>query len=203
MNSVDYTYNYPTVKILNMRDFIEYISWLASDGGKKEMFANCDEKHAIEVLVRIFENAEKEIKIFAGCLCGNVPDEIRYITALSDFIGRGGKLTIMLNNYDRDKAVSSNIFKRLAYYTREGKDVKVLLTKAVPYITEEGERKPVHFTVADDKAYRLEIDIVSMSAICDFNNPEVARRYSAFFDRVLAETKPQTLNLLDLFNEEA
>lgn len=186
-----------------MKDFISYITWLSSNGGRRQMFTNCDEKHAIEVLIRLFEGAKDEIKIFAGCLCGDVPDDPRYIAALSDFIERGGKLIIMLNSFKRDKALSSNIFKRLAFYKKEGRQLDVLLTDAIPYIQDGDNRKDVHFTVCDSKAYRLETDTNTMSAVCDFNNPEIAGKYSDFFDKVVKETEPITLDLLELFNEEA
>lgn len=82
------------------RDFVRYLA----DTRDTRIFLNSDEEHALEVLVQLFHQANKTIKIFAGCLYEHVGNESAYVSALSDFIEKGGELRILLNKYDAERA---------------------------------------------------------------------------------------------------
>lgn len=180
-----------------MERYIGYISQLAGSG-TDQTFANTDEKHALEVLVAIFRNSRKTVRIFAGSLCSSVPNDPRYVAALSDFIEGGGSVRIMLNRYNEEEAVKSNLFKRLAYYSSLGKDVRLYRTSAVPYLSSDSEKKEIHFTVGDDNSYRLETDITTKTATCNFNNPRTAGNLVRFFDG--GEKAAQQIDLAGLFD---
>lgn len=167
-----------------MKKYIEYITQLANDRINKP-FSNSDEDHALEVLIKIFQISNETIRIFAGSLCSNVPNNPRYIAAISDFIERGGRVRILLNDFNKENAKNSNLFKRLAYYASlENTDVQLHTTKAKPYLIKDPQKKPVHFTVGDANTYRIETDIERRTDICNFNHPEGARNLIAFFDRI-------------------
>ena len=167
-----------------MKRYIEYISKLAN-GRINENFSNSDDEHALEVLIKIFQISNETIRIFAGSLCSDVPNHPRYIAALSDFIERGGRVRILLNNFNKENAKKSNLFKRLAYYASlENIDIRLHTTKIKPYLIKDPQRKPVHFTVGDANAYRIETDIEKRTANCNFNNPEGAKKLIAFFDQI-------------------
>ena len=51
--------------------------------------------------------------------------------------------------------------------------------------------KPVHFTMADDKAFRIETDIKAKMAFGNFNNPEQASVLNRVFDRFF--NQPETV----------
>lgn len=180
-----------------MKTYIEYISQLSYNREDKD-FANSDEEHAIEVLVKIFEQSKEFVRIFARSLCNNeVSNSPKYIAALSDFIERGGKVEIAINLYNEEDIRQSNLFKRLSYYLADGKHIQIYKTDAKPYLTNDPDKKEVHFTIGDSIAYRLETDIEKRTAVCNFNSPERANTLIVFFEKI--KEASQVVNLQDVF----
>ena len=171
-----------------MKNYITYISQLANSKSNVE-FLNSSEEHALAVLVRIIQSSNNILRIFAGNLCSQVPSSAEYISALSDFIERGGQVKIMLNQYDDCNSKESNLFKRLAYYLELGKDIKVFSTEARPYLLSDPDKNEIHFTIGDDCAYRIETDIDKKNAKCNFNNPAAAANLIIFFDELTINTE--------------
>ena len=168
-----------------MKNYITYITQLANSKSNVE-FLNSDEEHALAVLVQIIKSAQSTLRIFAGALCSTVPSNPEYISALSDFIEKGGKLVITLNAFSPEDATNSNLFKRLAYYIELGKDIHIYRTNAHPYLVSDPFKNEIHFTIGDDCSYRVETDIVKKTAKCNFNNPEAAANLIEFFDKIIA-----------------
>lgn len=182
-----------------MKTYIEYISQLSYNKVDKD-FANSDDEHAIEVLVKIFEQSKEIIRIFAGSLCNNtVSNSPKYIAALSDFIERGGQVEIAINSFNEEYIKQSNLFKRISYYLTEDKQIHIYKTDAKPYLTNDIDKKEVHFTIGDSIAFRLETDIDKRTAVCNFNNPERAKILIEFFEKI--KESSQTINLQDIFTE--
>lgn len=168
--------------------------------GENRMFLNSDEDKAVTVLVNLFQISKEEVRIFAGNLCEHVGNKQEYIIALSEFIERGGKLYILLNNFDRDLAKSSNLFKRLAYLKALGKPIMIKSTPAHPYLESDPD-KEVHFTVGDKKAFRIETDIVNRTAVCNFNFPKLAEETAKFFDMLFTRENATEIDIENLFED--
>lgn len=167
-----------------MKNYITYIAQLANSKSNVE-FLNSDEEHALSVLVQIIKSAQNTLRIFAGALCSTAPSSPEYISALSDFIEKGGKLVVALNAFSRENATNSNLFKRLAYYIELDKDIHIYTTGAHPYLVSDPLKNEIHFTIGDNCSYRVETDIVKKTAKCNFNNPEAASNLIDFFDKVI------------------
>lgn len=180
------------------KEYSDFVRSLAQSG-ENRTFLNSDEDKAIEVMINLFHVSNEEVRIFAGNLCNNVGNNPDYIIALSEFIERGGKLFILLNNYNEGLAKSSNLYKRLAYYISIDKDVHIKSTPAHPYLVGDQDKKEVHFAIGDKKAYRIETDIVQRSANCNFNNPAVAEGMADFFDSLFERDDAQEVDITNLF----
>jgi hypothetical protein len=177
----------------------DFVANLASNRINRT-FLNSDEDHALEVLVQMFNNAQEIVRIFAGNLCDHVGNKDEYVIAISDFIERGGKVRILLNNYNEERIKTSKLFKRLAYYISDGHDIIIKHTNIKPYAIVNGERNFVHFTVSDETGYRIETDIENRTAECNFNNPESAKKIADFFDHILTQDFSINVDLNSLFN---
>ena len=166
------------------------------------VFLNSDEDHALAVFVQLFQIAQKEIKIFAGCLCKHVGNQTEYVVALSEFIERGGAIRILLNDYDENAAKESTLYKRLAYYISKGYPVEVKTTTARPYLSNDPDKKPIHFTEVDGVAYRLETDIDKRTAECSLNNPAMAGAIATFFDGLYNREGTVLVDVVALFDDD-
>ena len=188
------------------KKYSDFVKSLARSG-ENRTFLNSDEDKAVDVMVNLFHVSNDEVRIFAGNLCNNVGNNSEYIIALSEFIERGGKLYILLNDFNEEMAKTSNLYKRLAYYISISEDpkdpkdpnIKIKTTTAKPWLSSDSEKKPVHFAVGDKKAYRIETDTEHRTAICNFNNPPVAEGAAAFFDTLFNRNDSQAVDLNNLF----
>lgn len=184
-----------------MSSIIDYRIFVHSLAKNREdrIFLNSDEDKAIVVLVQLIQNAQQELRIFAGNLCNRVGEDSDYIIAISEFVERGGSVKILLNNYDSSCAKNSNLFKRLAYYLAQGKNIIVKETTAKPYRTSDIDKKEIHFTVGDHLGYRIETDIERRTAECNFNSPQVAKLIADFFDGLFESKDSKHIDIKGLF----
>ena len=179
--------------------YAQFVKMLALSNDSR-IFLNSDEDHALAVLVELFQGAQSCVRIFAGCLCKHVGNRPEYISALSDFIERGGTVKILLNAFDEEAAKDSNLFKRLAYYQSSGNPVYIKKSLAHPYRTKDPEKKEVHFTIGDYTSYRLETDINQRTAECSFNSPEIAKNTADFFDSLFSRPDVEDIDIKRLFD---
>ena len=183
-----------------VEEYRNFVASLAAGDGVNRVFLNSDVDKALIVLVELFKSAKTIVRIFAANLCQHVGNEKDYIEAISDFIERGGEVRILLNNFDREAAQQSDLYKRLAYYKSESKHICVKETTARPYYTNDESKREVHFTIADSKGFRIETDTEKRTARCNFNNPEEAEGVIKFFDDEFEKPYANEINLLELFN---
>ena len=187
---------------MNSTEYKDFVHDLVLRGDGR-IFLNSDEDHALVVLTELICMAQEVIRIFAGSLTGRVGSDPDYIIALSEFIERGGKLYILLNDYQpgSPEAKSSRLYRRLSYYQDSGKDVVVKTTDVRPYRTNDPDRTPVHFTIADHKGYRLETDTEVRSAQCSMDDPLFASAMEDFFDGIFNNPTSEEINFVEYFND--
>lgn len=158
-----------------------------SKNNENAMFMNADNEKALAVFVELFHRAQQRIRLFAGSLLNEeVSNNPQYISALSDFLEKDGvKLEILLNEPDEEKMKNTPLCKRLAYFKRSGSDITIRRTDSKLFFPRPGqERTECHFCVCDNNSFRLEIDIVNRSAICNFNDTKGAAVLIERFDEM-------------------
>lgn len=162
----------------SMDDYIQYIKDLA-DKKQDALFFNTGALHASFVMSTIFDSSKETIKIFAGNLCGQVSDTETYRTSLNHFLSKNGKLQVLLQESKMITSAEPPIFDMLKFYNivKFG-NVEVKKLKG-SMLGLEGD---MHFTVGDNKMYRLEYDVESFKAEGNFNNPIESGRLSTIFD---------------------
>lgn len=184
-----------TDELSEYREFIQMLS----EKSDNRIFLNKGPEHAKVVLVQIFRQSKKIVRIFAGNLTRIVGDDPAYISALSDFVKNGGSVRILLNDYKKELAIGSDLYMRLAYFKSVGKDIVVKQTTAKPHQESDPEQKEIHFTVGDEMAYRIETDIHDRKAVGSMNRPEVAASLAAFFDDLFNSDQSKEINIVNLF----
>ncbi len=186
---------------MTQEELVEYKRFVKQLGENNDgrIFLNSDPDHAVVVTEQIFRQSKEEVRVFAKNLCRTIGNTPEYISALSDFIEKGGKVRILLNGYEEGCAKGSNLYKRLAYYKSQGKDIIVKTTTAIPYRADDEEQKEIHFTIGDKKAYRIEIDTECRSAECSMNNVDIATKMADFFDELFDKPDTNEVNILNLF----
>lgn len=186
-----------------LQEYREYVHYLA-ENQIDEVFYNSDEDHALIVLTELFEHAKERVRIFAGSLAGSIGDEAKYVSSLTRFIGRGGRVQILLNDFDAERAKGSTLYFYLYNMQKSQKhkgriEVKQTPRKITMAGSKDGGDVPVHFTLGDDRAYRLEVDIEKRESRCNFNSADgLVGKMAKAFDNMFADEASTDIELATL-----
>lgn len=161
-----------------------------AENNKDEMFYNIDANHAKIVLRELMKNATQYVYIVCCNMCSDVSNNDPYIEAVKKFLSTDPQreIKILFTNYDSDCFKQTKIEKTLREYPQQV-SIKALINGK---ITGKGDN-PVNFTVSDDKAFRMEIDVNEKTAFGNFNNPPYAKILRKHFDRFF--NNPQLVDI--------
>lgn len=168
--------------------YAEKIFQLAKDK-TDEVFYNSSSEHAIIVHQALVQNAENYVYIFSSSMCSEVSNNQEYVDMVNKFLAdsQNHKIKIILTDYSED-FLNNPIAKVLAKYSRQVEikryDGQVMYKK-----------QPAHFTVSDDRAFRLETDIEKRMAFGNFNSPTQAKDLKNIFDKVFSLPTIETVQL--------
>lgn len=177
------------------KEYKEYIRGLAQQN-RNVVFFNSSADHGAFVMSTIFDNAKTAVKIYCGNFSGDISKNDHYRLSLKNYLHRGGKLQILLQEEKLKLNPNPHIFDILKLYSITNDNISI---RQHPYkigMPKEGKSdvNEVHFTVADDKMYRIEEDIDKFTAIGNFNDVEKSKELSKFFDTIFAD--PQTTEVV-------
>jgi hypothetical protein len=145
-----------------MQDYFNFVNQLAE---KKEdkLFFNSGPIHASFVMSRIFQHAEKEIKIYSGGFSGVISNDPLYLQTLRNFLDKKDTtLKILINDYENNK--EAQIYKLLKKYSH-----KVTIRQTEKKVTDTDTDQPIHFTIGDEKMLRIETNTKDFTAQVNFN----------------------------------
>lgn len=179
-----------------MNNYRSFVRSLANNC-TNQIFLNSDNDKMLSVFIEMFENSQKEFRIYAGNLCNDVTNSKEYIEAISNFIEKKGQLFILLNNFNAEEIVNYNLYRRLAYYqSLNDYNIKIKYTHTkILY-----NSNPAHFAVGDRHSYRIETDIKNRTAVCNMNDPEYCAKLIRLFDKVFVDAGSVDVDLIKIFN---
>jgi len=156
----------------------ESIKYLA-ENRIDEVVYNSDEEHAVVVLSELIKNADDYVHIVCKNMDPTVTGKPEYLDAVKSFLRKkdSKELKILLTDYD-NSFKESDIFNVLKNFP-EKVLIKSLGNKFM--ITSDGS--PINWTVADNRAFRLEKDIEKYIAFGNFNDKNLARKFNIYFER--------------------
>ncbi|HMT55000.1 MAG TPA: hypothetical protein PKD16_18320 [Saprospiraceae bacterium] len=172
---------------MTLQQYNQYIRNLANSGSP-DPYLNAGPEHAAIVLSNLFNIAEGYVALYAGNLNGDISKNMNYQGAIFNFLVRGGKLDILLEDYDESAPLVSNL---ISYQKNQGFKIKIKQHDYVVEYIETGEK--VHFAVADDRAYRIEHDTDNYLAMGSFNNPEIAVPWRIDFYEMFNDPETKTI----------
>jgi len=179
------------VEKMSLDLYSETIESYASGSVDNEFFNSGDE-HAMIVLSILVQYAKKSIYIYCGNLCSEVSNNQKYLDNLRAFFKRGGIAKIALCELDESKIdskfLNKEIFKLFNEFSSQV-SIKTTIKKVVE------NKTPVHFTIADDKAYRLETDIICKKARGNFGSEKVVKVLEDIFWKVFNDPNSNLLSL--------
>lgn len=158
-----------------------------AEGKTNEIFYNSSAEHAIIVHQALMKTAENYVCIFSSSMCSEISNNLEYIAYVRAFL-EGGKdrtIKILLTDFSLD-FWQKPIAKLLAQYPLQ---VEVKKYDGNAYYKD----KPAHFTVTDDRAFRLETDIDKHMAFGNFNSEGQASALKSVFDKMFVSKLATTV----------
>lgn len=163
--------------------------------GSDKFIENSMPAHATYLMLKMFQKAVGEVRLFSGSLCmsrikEDIPsDEKVYASnklikeAISFLQDRSGVLEIVLEK-DIDGSLGTHPLITAISAIKNQIKGRVVVRKlssgnAIP------DKK--HFMVMDNKAYRVEYDHDNTKAVANFGDTERASQWAQYFDKVLVK----------------
>ncbi len=145
---------------------------------ENKVFYNSSAEHASIVHQALAKYATNYINIFSSSMCSCVSNNSKYCSLIRTFLDADKKrsIKIVLTDYT-DDFLHTEIAKIFAEYP-----LQVSIKRFNGHLLYKG--KPAHFTVSDDRAFRLETDINERMAFGNFNSPEQSMELKNIFDKI-------------------
>ena len=161
------------------KDYIKYVA----ENRKNEMVYNSSAEHAIVVLSELIKNAKHYVHIVCKNMDPAVTNDECYLEAVESFLENESskELSILLTD-SYNSSQKSEIFELLKRYPK-----KVVVRSLENKIQITSKDRPINWTVSDDTAYRIEIDIDNCIAVGNFNDSAMAKRYNDHFKRFFTD----------------
>ena len=154
-----------------------------------EIFYNSSAEHAIIVHQALVKNASKYVCIFSSSMCSEISNNKEYCNFVDQFLKEDKERYIHILLTDcHENFANMPIAQVLAKYP-----LQVIIKKYTGQVLYNS--KPVHFTVSDDRAFRLETDIERHMAFGNFNSTIQAQDLKKVFDQAFTSEVSIRVNL--------
>jgi len=175
-----------------MDDNYEQMIMELAKGKKNERFYNNDTKHAEIVLRELMKNADQYVYIVCSNMLTNVSNNKEYIDAVDNFLAtdEGRTIKIIFTDYKDNSFKKTKIFNVFSKH-KEQVSIKALRKEKI----RRSDGEPINFTVADDRSYRMEIDVKNKIGFGNFNNRNEALVLKDNFERFYEIPNLQIVNL--------
>lgn len=149
-------------------------------------FGNKNMQHAAIVLSTMLKNATESFKIFSGEFHSDVTHNPEFLKSLEEYLKSGKTFKLLLAKIpEEDKR--SDALRMVIEYAKTHKETVFCKEAEESFINSPQElfngKIPYHFSVADNTAFRLEVDAQEYKAICNFNDQKIGKNLSDLFDK--------------------
>jgi len=139
--------------------------------------------HAAALIETMFDNAEKDVRIFTGKLAKATYDQPDLVAAAARFLERpGARLRILVQ-----RQLTHADLQDRALLAKLNESVKLEIKQATGSYAESDAN---HFAVMDERGFRFELEHSKSEAVANFNEPRIARELIAAFDTAFSMGKP-------------
>ncbi len=168
-------------------NLIEYKNYLKSllESGSEDVFMNSGVGHANVLLSTLFDNTQKNIRIFSNGLdekgvCG----EEEYKKSLIS-LAKSARLESMKIMLRSQPTKENELYKQLC--SEEKVEIKVIDSTTEEEMLDKLNCEECNFSVYDNKMFRLEYEPDEYKAAGSFNFPSMAEKLSEIFDSAFAK----------------
>ena len=156
---------------------------------ENRVFYNSSAEHATIVHQALMKTAEQYVYIFSSGMCTEISNNNDYCNAARNFLvgDKSRKIKILLTDYSEDFC-QMPIAKMLFEYP-----IQVTVKKYPGNIYYKNS--PAHFTVTDDRAFRLETDIKNHMAFGNFNSPTQAIALKSIFEKAFESPLASSISI--------
>lgn len=175
-----------------MENYREFIESLAKND-QETFFVNSGKDHAEIVLSTIFNSTKSKLRIFANSLTSDLASSEKYINSLKSYLEKGGELLVLLQKFEPES--NKKLFDFFTYFQYKSPG-KIQIKQSSVSLKNTKTEKYIHFTIGDDKIFRLEEDIEKYKAFGSFNDKKLSESLIQKFDDIFNSEKSKSLSLI-------
>ena len=160
-----------------------------AENKENKVFFNSSAEHATIVHQALVKYATSYLDIFSSCMCTEISNNSEYCQLMERFLMEDEKrrVNIVLTDYT-DNFRKTPIAKVLSKFP-----LQVTVKHYNGCAMYKG--KPAHFTIADDRSFRLETDITKHIAFGNFSSPDKTLALKTVFEKVFDSDLSKSVSL--------
>jgi len=139
-------------------------------------FTNIGPEHAAIVFGNIFKTAKDYVKIYTGNFSGDISNKDYYLNNLKSLLRRHIPISIIFQNDPNEHSLA------LAALEEFSNSKNISLRKLIKF----QDVFQNHFTIADNRMYRMETSVTNYEAECSFNGPDTVNTLDKVFSYLIA-----------------
>lgn len=163
------TSNYMSHTPTTMTDYRSHVERMF-DEGSSIVFTNKDRDHAAVLISTLFTKAKKEVVV----LCRNLDGEFYKRACIEDAMQKAAARNVSIKIKVQEQPDSSDVVEKLQ--ATKNVEISILDPKS------DEASAPMNFIVMDGKAFRLERDRNTSSALACANDPDLSGSLMTFFN---------------------
>jgi len=166
-------------------DISKYKTLIANLANIKDdyIFPNSSQQHATVVMCNIFRTAEEYVYIVAQDLAGHVSNA-DYVKALKDFLEKDDvELRVILDQRPVFRSEAINMILEQKNHSQNTK-IEIGYVENTDSIRRFFGGQRIHFTIADERMFRKEIDTDKFIAIGSFNRTDYVKELKEIFNDI-------------------
>lgn len=148
------------------------------------VFRNKGKLHAAVVMSNIFASSEKNIKIFAGDLNGDVSGVSIWRKSIIHSFENNPELKIeaVFENIPKFDSIGYTTLRELRDKFPERVELRKFNEISVGFFKENLFGEVFHFAIGDDNKYRIETNTSNYTAVCNFDNKGTSSKLNSLFN---------------------
>jgi len=175
----------------DLKRYREYLEGLLREQSSK-IIMNGGVEHAAVLMSTLFDNTKQEILMYCRGLNPKLTNDESYFHSFSDYIEKGGKLSLMVETleYSKISKTFSFLINQQNKFDNHNIEIKIITPEDKKEIFKVLKSDECNFSVFDDKMIRFEYDPTNYKALASFNYTDMAKYLSTVFYDAYTNASP-------------
>ena len=156
-------------------------------------------RQAITSIAQLVSVSNSELSLLVGNIQSQQNNNDEVVSALNDYLDRGGKLRILFYNAKDDDLLNSSLCACLSRLKSDSKDIEIKRLSLIPRLLSDNQKQRFNMYLFDNKSARIELQSNYSVGQLWLHNASVALSYKDIFEKHWLSNDNVIIDLCGMF----